>query len=305
MEKPTQIQVLMREYLDYLEIEKNRSPKTRENYERYLNHFISQSGAVSLSDMTIDKIKNFRLSLARSMTPAGFPLKKSTQAYHVIAIRNFLKYLIKQDYSVASPDKIELPKLGERAIEIIDYNDLERLLDSVSATDIRSLRDRAILEMLFSTGLRISELCALDRYIDLDKGEVTVRGKGDKLRIVFIADRAKRAIKNYLDMRSDADEALFISLTKAKNPKIVGRIIPRAIQRVVEYYGRKAGIVGKKLTPHTLRHMFATDLLSNGADIRAVQELLGHSNISTTQVYTHITNKELKDIHKAFHGKRR
>ncbi len=296
---------LIKDYLDYLEVEKNRSPKTRENYERYLNSFTRKTGARTLLDLSLENIKNFRLALARATTPEGNLLKKSTQAYHVIAIRNFLKYLIKQDYDVVSPDKIELPKLSEREIEIIDYGDLERLLSSVSSTDLRSLRDRAILETLFSTGLRISELCALDRYLDLDKGEVTVRGKGDKLRIVFIAERAKHAIKNYLDARGDADEALFISLTKAKNPKVIGRIIPRAIQRVVAYYGRKAGIAGKKLTPHTLRHMFATDLLSNGADLRSVQELLGHSNVATTQVYTHITNKALKEVHKAFHGKRR
>ncbi len=300
-----ELKKLIKDYLDYLEVEKNRSPKTRENYERYLNNFLAKTKASSLGDLSLENIKNFRLALARALTPAGTPLKKSTQAYHVIAIRNFLKYLIKQNYNVVSPDKIELPRIAERQIEIIEYSELERLLGAVSGNDLRTLRDRAILEMLFSTGLRVSELCALDRYIDLANGEITVRGKGDKLRIVFVADRAKRAIKDYLGSRGDTDAALFISLTKAKNPKIIGRIIPRTIQRVVRYYGRKAGIAGKKLTPHTLRHMFATDLLSNGADLRSVQELLGHSNVATTQVYTHITNKALKEVHKAFHGKRR
>lgn len=296
---------LIKEYLDYLEVEKNRSPKTRENYERYLGNFTKTVRASSLDDLSLENIKKFRLALARPNPATGATLKKSTQAYHVIAIRNFLKYLIKQNYNVVAPDKIELPKIGERQIEIIEYPELERLLNTVSGNDLRTLRDRAMLETLFSTGLRISELCALNRYIDLDKGEVTVRGKGDKLRLVFLAERAKRAIKNYLVARGDAEEAMFISFTKAKNPKIIGRIIPRTVQRVVQFYGRKAGVAGKRLTPHTLRHMFATDLLSNGADLRSVQELLGHSNVSTTQVYTHLTNRELKEIHKAFHGKRR
>jgi site-specific recombinase XerD len=167
---------------------------------------------------------------------------------------------------------------------------------------LRGLRDKAILETLFSTGLRVSELCNLDRYINLDRGEVAVRGKGEKLRVVFLSDRAKEAIKNYLNKRGDALDKLFISLTK--NGKPIGKITSRAVQRMIDFYKRKAGIT-KKITPHQIRHQFATDLLMNGADLRSVQELLGHSNISTTQVYTHITNKQLKDIHKAFHGKRR
>ena len=174
------------------------------------------------------------------------------------------------------------------------------------------MRDKAILEVLFSTGLRISELCGLSRYVDLKRGEITVRGKGDKLRIVFLSERAKKAIKDYLNKRDDAEEALFVSLTKspstrsgqAKKPKVIGRIIPRSIQRLVDFYSKKAGIA-EKVHPHTIRHLFATDLLIGGADLRSVQELLGHASVSTTQIYTHITNKELHEVHRAFHGRKR
>lgn len=306
------IQKLLIDYLNYLEIEKNRSIKTRENYERYLKAFFEFAKIKSEKDITAEAIQNFRLHLGRrtinpsarlrTNSPASRTIRKNTQSYYIIAIRNFLKFLIKRDYKVLSPDKIELPKIPQRQIEIIEYADLERLLSAPKGDDLRSLRDRAILETLFSTGLRISELCALNRYIDLSRGEVTVRGKGEKLRVVFFSDRAKKAIKNYLDKRGDADEAMFVSLTK--KGKIIGRIIPRAVQRLVNFYTRKAGIPDH-VTPHQLRHQFATDLLIGGADLRSVQELLGHANISTTQVYTHLTNKELKEVHKAFHGRRR
>jgi site-specific recombinase XerD len=186
----------------------------------------------------------------------------------------------------------------------MEYSDLERFLKGPSGDLLRDLRDKAILEVLFSTGLRISELCSLSRYHDFNRGEITVRGKGSKLRVVFLSNSAKEMIKKYLDKRGDVEEALFISLSKAKNPKVIGRIIPRAVQRLVQYYAKKAGILGK-VTPHQLRHQFATDLLMNGADIRSVQALLGHSNISTTQIYTHVTNKELREVHKTFHARRR
>ena len=299
------IMKLLKEYLDYLEIEKNRSPKTRENYECYLERFIRQQNVKTEQDITLDAVKNFRLALARTESAHGEPLKKSTQMYYVIAIRNFLKYCAKHDYEVLSAEKIELPKMQMRQIEVIDYAELERLLDAPEGDDLKTMRDRAILETLFSTGLRIAELCKLDRYIDLDRGEITVRGKGEKLRIVFLGEKAKHAIKNYLNMRGDTETALFVSISKEKKPKIIGRILPRTVERLVHYYGRKAGIVGKRLTPHTLRHLFATDLLQNGADLRSVQELLGHSNITTTQIYTHLTNKELREVHRSFHGKRR
>ena len=295
---------MLENYLNYLEIEKNRSPKTRDNYEYYLMTFLDFAKIKTETDITLDKVRDFRLRLARQKTKRGGDFKKTTQSYYIIALRNFLKYLSKNDYKVLSPDKIELPKIPERQISIIEYKDLERLLESPNGSDLRALRDKALLEILFSTGLRISELCALNRHFDIERGEITVRGKGGKLRVVFLSSRAKQAIKNYLAKRSDTEEALFISLTKSKNSKVIGRIIPRTIQRLIDFYGRKAGIP-EKIHPHTLRHLFATDLLMGGADLRSVQELLGHANVSTTQIYTHLTNKELREIHQAFHGRRR
>ena len=297
------IKNLFQNYLDYLEIEKNRSLKTRENYERYLKVFFKFGGIKNEKDINVDKIKNFRLYLARMKNKKEEYLKKTTQAYYIIALRNFLKYLIKNDYNVLSPDKIELPKIPERQIKTIEYKDMERLLNAPQGNDLKSLRDKAILEMLFSTGLRVSELCSLDRRIDINRGEITVRGKGGKIRVVFLSDRAKKALKNYLDKRGDVEEALFISLNK-NSSKIIGRILPRTAQRLVDFYSRKAGIF-EKISPHQLRHQFATDLLIGGAALRSVQELLGHSNIATTQIYTHLTNKELREVHKAFHGRRR
>ncbi len=298
------ISILLNDYLNYIEIEKNRSPKTRENYKRYLESFFDFAKIKTEKDITAEKVRDFRIHLARQDNKKGGNLKKSTQSYYIIALRNFLKYLIKRDIKVLSPDKIELPKIPVRQIEIMEYNDLERLLNAPKENNLRSLRDKAILEVLFSTGLRISELCAMNRYFDIDRGELSIRGKGGKIRIVFLSERAKKAIKGYLDKRGDADEALFISLTKAKSPKVIGRITPRAIQRLVNFYSRKAGVLDK-VTPHQLRHQFATDLLMGGADLRSVQVLLGHANVSTTQIYTHLTNKELREIHKAFHGRRR
>ena len=298
------IEKLLEDYLNYLEIEKNRSPKTRENYEHYLRAFIKFGGLKTEKDITSERVRDFRLFLARSKTSQNEILKKNTQAYYIIALRNFLKYLIKRDFEVLAPDKIELPKISPRQIEIIEYDDLERLLAASQGNDLRQLRDKAILETFFSTGLRLSELCQLNRHLNFERGEITVRGKGNKLRVVFLSPGAKKAIKNYLEKRTDAEEALFISLTKSKSPKVIGRIIPRTVQRLVDYYSRKAGIQ-EKVTPHMLRHLYATDLLINGADLRSVQELLGHSNISTTQIYTHLTNKELREVHQAFHARRR
>ena len=298
------IEKLLEDYLNYLEIEKNRSPKTRVNYEHYLKSFIKFSGLKTENDITADRVRDFRLFLARSKTPRNEVIKKNTQAYYIIALRNFLKYLIKRDFEVLAPDKIELPKIPQRQIEIIDYSNLERLLAAPLGNGLRQLRDKAILETFFSTGLRLSELCQLNRHLNFERGEITVRGKGNKLRVVLLSSDAKKAIKNYLDTRTDAEESLFISLTKAKNPKVIGRIIPRTVQRLIDYYSRKAGIE-EKVTPHMLRHCYATDLLINGADLRSVQELLGHANVSTTQMYTHLTNKELREIHQAFHARRR
>ena len=306
------IKQLLKDYLDYLEIEKNRSPKTRENYERYLKTFLSNQKISDIQHLTLGRIKDFRLWLARQPIRQAHGkqnLKKVTQSYYVIAIRNFLKYLIKKDYDVVAPDKIELPKIAQRQIELVEFSDLERLVAAPlqpapgkSPRTLRALRDKAILELFFSTGLRLSELCSLNRYLNFDRGEITVRGKGDKLRLVFVSDGAKKALKNYLDKRPDTEEHLFISLTKGD--QVIGKITPRSVQRLVSFYAKKAGIT-RRLTPHGLRHLFATDLLMNGADLRSVQELLGHANVSTTQVYTHLTNKHLKEVHEAFHARRR
>lgn len=293
----TEIEKLFREYLDYLEIEKNRSPKTRENYEHYLREFLRFAKILTAREITESVVREFRLTLARREG-----LKRITQSYYVIALRNFLKYLAKRDIKTLAAEKLELPKTPSRQIEVLDYSDLERLLAAPKGTDLRSLRDKAILETFFSTGLRLSELCSLSRHLDLKRGEVTVRGKGDKLRVVFISDSARRAIQNYLGKRTDAEEKMFVSLDR--RGKVIGAVTPRAVERVVARRAAEAGIA-KKIHAHQLRHSFATDLLVNGADLRSVQELLGHANISTTQIYTHLTNKELRAVHGAFHGKRR
>lgn len=297
-----EIEKLLRDYLNYLEIEKNRSPKTRENYEHYLGEFLKFSKVRAPKDITDSVVREFRLALARPPKNGGQALKKITQSYYVIALRNFLKYLAKRDIKALAAEKIELPKTPSRQIEVLEYGDLERLLAAPKGNDLRSLRDKAILETFFSTGLRLSELCSLSRYLDLKRGEISVRGKGDKIRVVFIADSARDAIQKYLTKRSDAEEALFVSLDKSG--KVIGRVTPRAVQRLVATRAREAGIA-KRVHAHQLRHSFATDLLMNGADLRSVQELLGHANIATTQVYTHLTNKALREVHEAFHGKRR
>lgn len=295
----TPIERLLKDYFDYLQIEKNRSPRTKATYERALRKFVEFGKINRPEDITNERIRAFRVHLSEKGN-----LKKNTQGYYAIAIRNFLKYLVKRDVPALMPEKIELPQMPKRQIEIIEYADLERLLEAPKGTSLKSLRDRAMLEVLFSTGLRVSELCALDRYINTVRGEISIRGKGGKIRVVFLSEKAKKAIKDYLDKREDAEEALFITFSNGKPGKPIGRITPRTVQRTIDHYAREAGIP-KNVHPHTLRHLFATDLLINGADLRSVQEMLGHSNIQTTQIYTHLTNRELKDVHKSFHGKRR
>jgi len=303
-----EIEQRLGEYLDYLEIEKNRSLKTSANYKHYLEHFIKVTGVTHHKDITPDKVREFRSKLARQETAAGEPLKKVTQNYYTIALRSFLRYMARRDFPVMSADKIELPKVVKRQIDVPEEAEFARLIAAPQGESLRSLRDRAILEVLFSTGLRLSELCGLNRYLNFKSGEITVRGKGEKLRVVFFSDTAVAALRAYMDKRSDAEPWLFVSLSKVpkdskKPPKVLGKITPRAVQRLVDFYARKAGVT-MRVTPHKLRHLFATDLLRNGADLRAVQELLGHSSITTTQMYTHVTNKQLKEIHKAHHGKR-
>lgn len=291
------------QYLEYLEIEKNRSQKTLENYGRYLDRFLQFAKISSPSQITEDAIRQYRLYLNRSTDAHGKPLKKVTQNYHIIALRNFLKYLAKRDIKSVSAEKVELGKQEQREVTFLELDELGRLLNAPDGNGLDTLRDRALLATLFSTGMRVSELCSLDRdKIDINRGEVTVRGKGSKLRLVFLSDDAKGALKKYLDKRVDVDEALFTRIPRSKASGDNLRLTPRSIQRIVEKHAIKAGIVGKNVSPHSLRHSMATDLLRNGADIRSVQAILGHSSVTTTQIYTHVTDKQLREVHQKFHN---
>lgn len=297
---------LKTDFLEYLEIERGRSIKTIENYDRYLSSFLSFLKSDNPKSITDEKIREYRMSLNRKQTREG-TLKKRTQNYYLISLRAFLKYLAKRGVEAISPERIELAKVSQRSLDLISSGELKRLLNSPSTSTLSGLRDRAILETLFSTGLRVSELCSLNTDLDLNKDEFSIRGKGEKIRVVFLSESAKKAIKIYLDKREDFEDALFVNIKsdnfgKKKVASAPTRLTPRSIERLVKHYAIKSGIT-KKVTPHVIRHSFATDLLSNGADLRSVQAMLGHSNISTTQVYTHVTDKHLRDIHKRFHDK--
>jgi site-specific recombinase XerD len=301
----TELHTLKRQFLEYLEIERGRSLKTVRNYDRYLARFFEYSKVKHPKDVTDDAVREFRLWLNRQPGTDGETLKKRTQNYYLIALRSFLKYLTRREINSLPPDRIELAKVPERGLDLISGEELVRLLMSPDGSDLKSLRDRAMLEMLFSTGLRVSELCSLSRDLDISKDEFSVRGKGEKVRVVFLSPEAKQAVKTYLSKRTDMDDALFVRVGKTTSKEDGSlRITPRSIERIIKCYAIKAGI-SKKVTPHVIRHSFATDLLQNGADIRSVQALLGHANINTTQIYTHITDKGLKEVHKAFHSKRR
>jgi site-specific recombinase XerD len=309
------IQDLKRQFLEHTEIERGRSLKTVENYERYLSRFFAQAKIEKPDDITDERLRNYRLWLNRQAGTAGNSLKRNTQNYHLIALRAFLKYLAFRGINSLSPERIELAKTPQRDLDLISGHELERLLQAPSGSDEKSLRDRAILELLFSTGLRVSELCNLNQDdVDLTRDEFSVRGKGDKVRMVFLSPTAKMALKTYLAKRKDMSEHLFVSFRapnslskkdkKRELKNIETRLTPRSVERLVKQYAIKAGI-SKKVTPHIIRHSFATDLLQNGADLRSVQALLGHSSITTTQVYTHVTDRQLQEVHKAFHGKQR
>ena len=290
-----------REFLEYLEIEKGRSLKTVENYNRYLKRYFSFADTKQAKDITRDSVRSYRLWLNRQpVNKAGDTMSKRTQNYHLIALRSFLKYLVKHDVTTLAPEKIELAKVSERELDLISRKEFERLMNTPSEDSLEDIRDKAILEMLYSTGLRISELCSLGEDLDLSSDEFSIRGKGGKVRIVFLSDAAKQAVRNYLQKQHEQknkvlSDALFTTTSG-------DRIYPRAIQRIIRKRSIQAGIT-KHVTPHTIRHYFATDLLQNGADIRSVQMLLGHASINTTQIYTNLSDKHLREIHKKFHGK--
>ena len=304
-----QINEAKTQFLEYVEIEKGLSLRTVRNYDHYLTKFFEFAKIKSAGDIDESKLREFRLFLnrqagmkVRGQTAAS--MKKNTQNYHLIALRSFLKYMMKRGITTMSPDKIELAKTAQRSLDLISGTELGRLLSAPRGDEVSALRDRAILEMFFSTGLRVSELASLNRDLDLSKDEFSIRGKGEKVRVVFLSEEAKDAIKKYLKARKDMDDALFIQFGKNKSSKGEMRLTPRSIERLVKKYAIMAGI-SKKVTPHVIRHSFATDLLQNGADIRSVQMMLGHANIATTQIYTHVTDTKLKEIHKEFHSKRK
>jgi len=292
------------DFLEYMEIERGRSLKTIENYSLYLNRFYEYAGDIRVSKIDSDKVSGWRKWLNRYKGEDGRELSKTTQNYHLIALRSFLKYMARRDIKTLAPEKIELASSKRPQVSFLDAGELEALFGAADIGNIIGLRDRAILELLFSTGLRVSELVNLNTdSINLDKGEFSIRGKGQKDRPVYLSDSAKHWLHEYLKARKDSSEALFVQSSRAKNTEeaTISRLTPRTIQRIVERYRKQAGIT-KHVTPHTLRHSFATDLLGNGADLRSVQTLLGHANIATTQIYTHVTDPQLKEIHKQFHS---
>lgn len=297
-----------RQFLEYIEIERGRAVKTIENYDRYLTRYFSQMSIKKTGDITEQNVREFRLWLNRQKGTEENGMKRRTQNYYLIALRAFLKFLRKRGVESVAPERIELAKLPERQIDLITAAEITRLLNAPAKElekekdewkRISLLRDRAILELLFSTGLRIAELCSLQSDLDLSRDEFSIRGKGDKVRVVFLSETAKAAIRDYLKARKDMEEALFVEGT----PDSLHRITPRRMQERLKKYVALAGITSH-VTPHTLRHAFATDLLSNGADLRSVQQLLGHSSITTTQIYTHLTDSHLREIHKKFHSRR-
>lgn len=329
-----EINTCLRQFLEYLEIEKNRSPRTINNYQFYLERFLNFAKIKNLKDLNSETVRQFRLWLHRQKSQQKQGMKTSTQNYHLIALRSFLKYLAKRDIKTLTAEKIELAKMPERQIAFLEGEDLERLLNApLQQPDVKErangrsplhLRDKAILELLFSTGLRVSELTNLKKDdINLGKDEFTVRGKGGKWRVVFLSNQAKFWLKKYLEARRDFNPYLFVphdrahgmrekgkgeSLPRAQSREGKGKedwekLTPRSVQRLIEKYSKMAGLT-KNITPHVLRHSFATDLLQNGADIRSVQALLGHSSITTTQIYTHITDKGLREVHQTFHRKK-
>ena len=326
----TKLQKLKTQFLEHMEIEKNRSRLTIRNYDLYLQSFLGfakTEGTSTPEDIDQEVVRRYRLWLNRKKDRSGRELKLITQNYYIIALRSFLKYLARRDIKTLAAEKLELPKTPSRQVQFLEGEDIDRLLrgPETEKNDLIRLRDRAILELLFSTGLRVAELSSLKKeQVNLAKDEFSIKGKGDKIRIVFLSDPANEALKNYLKKRTDNSPALFISHHRtpaSPKPRLTSEseraasrgekdildqkpLSPRSVQRIVKKYARRAGL-SPDITPHTLRHTLATDLLTAGADLRSVQEILGHSSITTTQIYTHVTNKRLKEVHRKYHGKSR
>ena len=304
-----QLKQQIEEFIEYLEIERNCSKLTQRNYRHYLLRFLDwvreKQPKFKIEELSLDQITKYRVYLARLQTKEGQTLSRATQAYHIIGLRSFLKYLIKRNVKSLAPEKVELPKIDSRSLKFLNNDQVTRLLNSPSISSLGGLRDKAILEVLFSTGLRVSELVKLNRdEIDLERREFGVIGKGGRPRVVFLSKRAVKWLKRYLDERTDDWRPVFIHLKGKLDEADQGekmRLSVRSVQRIVNKYARKARLP-IKITPHGLRHSMATDLLMGGADVRVVQEMLGHKNIATTQIYTHVTNKQLKQAHEKYHS---
>jgi len=298
------------EFLEYLEVERGSSPLTIRNYKHYLTRFLrwleTEGIRMKLIDINPEIVRQYRVYLSRLPDGKGGNLSRKTQGYHVIALRSFLRWLIKNDFEAMSPDKIDLPKISDRQVKFLTGEQVDRLLNAPTLSTINGKRDKALLEVLYSTGLRVSELVSLDRdKIDLDRREFGILGKGGKARVVFLSTRAASWVEKYIKNRKDRFKPLFIRHKGKIDPTTKGekmRLSVRSVQRMIRKYARKIKLP-VEATPHILRHSFATDLLMAGADLRSVQEMLGHKNIQTTQIYTHVTDKHLRDVHSAFHGK--
>lgn len=292
------------EFLEYMEIEQNRAMKTIENYHRYLDRLVEFADDIKIEAINAETIRKWRLWLNRLEDEQGDTISKSTQNYHLIALRSFLRFCLKREFNTLPPDKIELARVNRKQVTFLNRAEIERLFAQPDISIEAGLRDRAILELLFSSGLRVSELVNLNRdHINLRRKEFMVRGKGQKDRPVFISHQAAQWLDEYLVTRKDNMAPLFIRYSGNQNLTNDGnfmRLTARSVQRIIKNYTRRAGIT-KHVSPHTLRHSYATDLLMNGADLRSVQAMLGHSNISTTQIYTHVTDPHLKKIHEQFH----
>jgi site-specific recombinase XerD len=296
---------LILDYIEYLEVEGGRSAKTAENYRLYLERLVEFTDDIKVDKITSEVIRKYRLWLNRYKNDNSDELATITQSYHLIALRGFLGYLAKRDIPSLSPEKIELPKIARKQVTFLHFDEVARMLEAISLDDEQGLRDRAIVELLFSSGLRVSELVNLNRdHVNTKRREFMVRGKGQKDRPVFIGEATANRVEDYLAARLDNLPPLFLSYSRnniASNSGSYRRLTARSIQRIISKYAKLAGIT-KHVSPHTMRHSFATDLLMNGADLRSVQSMLGHSNISTTQVYTHVTDEHLREVYEKFHS---